>query len=69
MMSSFLLAVLLPPILLIAWVAVQNLWRKEFGSSQDEADVLAMRGTCGRCGCASPCQRDDGQSRMQTRRS
>lgn len=69
MLSDYLLALLLPPILLIAWVAVQSAWRKQFQSPDDDADVLAARGECGRCGCASPCQREDDPNRLQTRRS
>jgi len=69
MLSSFILAVLLPPLLMIAWVAVQKLWGREFGSSADDADVLAGRIECGRCGCENPCQEDNGPTRLQTRKS
>ena len=58
MLSSYILALLLPPALLLAWIGVQNLWRREFGSPQGEADVLAGRSDCGNCGCARPCERD-----------
>jgi len=62
MLTEYLIALLLPPILLLGWVAVQNSWRKQFRLSDDESDALAARGDCGRCGCAGPCRRDDGES-------
>ena len=39
-MSTYLLALLLPPALLLGWIGVQHLWRKEFGTPQGDADVL-----------------------------
>lgn len=68
MLMDFMLALLLPPVLLLGWVAVQNAWRKQFRPT-DDADVLAARGDCGRCGCAEPCRRDEDQSHYQTRRT
>ncbi|NNJ56024.1 MAG: hypothetical protein HKP14_07820 [Bacteroidia bacterium] len=35
----------------MAWVVVQNLWRKVFADSISEDDVLAARGNCDNCGC------------------
>lgn len=69
MLADFVLALLLPPILLLGWVAVQNAWRKQFRTPDDEADVLAVRGDCGRCGCASPCEQSGDQTEIRTRRS
>lgn len=56
-MYEYLLAILLPPLLLLGWVLVQNAWRREFGGAGDDDDVLARRGGCGNCGCAGTCQR------------
>ncbi len=69
MLTSYIIALLLPPALLLGWVAVQHLWRKEFGSPQGDPDVLAGRGDCGNCGCAQPCERKEAENRVQTRRS
>ena len=69
MLSKYLLAIMLPPLLLIGWVVVQNLWRKEFGSPPGDTDVLAGRSDCGKCGCTTPCQDYEDQTRTQTRRS
>lgn len=69
MLTDFLLAILLPPIMLLAWVAVQNAWRKQFHAAGEDADVLATRGDCGRCGCTTPCHRDDGESKVPSGRT
>lgn len=69
MLLEVLLALLLPPILLLAWVAVQNAWRRQFRSPGGDVDVLAGRVECGRCGCGSPCEPDDGPTESDTRRS
>ena len=56
-MKNYLLAILLPPLLMLAWLAVQNAWRRVFFSLDADGDVLAGRSTCGHCGCAVPCER------------
>ena len=61
MMNDLLLAIVIPPLLLLGWVLVQNAWRREFGRPGDDDDVLAGRGDCGNCGRTSTCQRDMGQ--------
>ncbi|MBK8977396.1 MAG: hypothetical protein IPM29_15905 [Planctomycetes bacterium] len=39
------------------WVAVQCAWRRVFPEAADEhGDVLAKRGSCGSCSCATPCE-------------
>jgi hypothetical protein len=52
--AEILLALLLPPLLLVAWVGVQAAWRRQFGI---RGDALAARGDCGQCGCIQPCDR------------
>jgi hypothetical protein len=66
MIWQYLLALLLPPAMLLAWVAVQNAWRKEFHAAGDETDVLAARGDCGNCGCVKSCRRKDGSIGLDT---
>ena len=56
-MVEVVLALLLPPLLLLAWVAVQSAWRRQLGFPDDDRDVLAARGDCGQCGCHRPCNR------------
>ena len=53
----YLLAMALPPALLVGWGFVQALWRTRFSTSDEYGDVLASRGDCGRCDCATPCSR------------
>ena len=55
--AEVLLALLLPPLLLIAWVGVQAAWRRQFGMTGKDGDALAARGDCGQCGCIQPCDR------------
>ena len=56
-MTEIVLAIVIPPLLLLGWVVVQNAWRNQFDTPGDEDDVLAARGDCGNCGCARPCER------------
>ncbi len=42
--------------LVITWVAVQLLWKKEFVDYLSDDDVLAGRSSCGNCGCTTSCQ-------------
>lgn len=37
--------------MMIAWVAVQVLWKKVFAENITDEDVLADRRSCGNCGC------------------
>lgn len=57
-MRDYLLAIVIPPLLLLAWVLVQNAWRRTFNAPGDDADVLAGRGGCGNCGCTGSCRRN-----------
>ncbi len=57
MLNQYLLALILPPLLLIGWFAVQQWWRSVFSTPDTNGDVLAGRGDCGKCGCAKPCER------------
>ena len=41
--------------LMVAWVAVQSLWRKIFIDEVVDRDVLAGRSDCGNCSCLTPC--------------
>lgn len=43
--------------LMIVWVLVQSLWRKEFRNYISDSDVLAERRSCGSCGCSEACER------------
>ena len=56
MLIDYLLAVLLLPLLLLAWVGVQQAWRRVFPASDGHGDVLVGRVDCGQCGCATPCR-------------
>ena len=61
MFVEILLALTIPPLLLLGWVVVQSAWRRHFFISDVEGDVLAGRGNCGNCGCATPCDSDEDQ--------
>lgn len=60
-LQYYVLAMLLTPLLLLGWAAVQRLWRAQFEIPDDKSDrygdVLAGRGGCGACGCETPCKR------------
>ncbi len=56
-MKVWFLAILVPPLLLLGWIAVQEAWRRQFPVSDADGDVLAGRSDCGQCGCATPCER------------
>ncbi|HRD82755.1 MAG: hypothetical protein IAE84_18255 [Saprospiraceae bacterium] len=43
--------------LVLAWIAVQALWRKVFADYVHDDDVLAERRECGNCGCTTACER------------
>ena len=53
-MTTIILAIFGLPALLVGWALVQHAWRRQFIPAGDE-DVLAVRGQCGRCSCATPC--------------
>ncbi|NIV46678.1 MAG: hypothetical protein GWN46_07605 [Gammaproteobacteria bacterium] len=61
-MKELLLSYALPLTLvvgvLVGWVAVQSAWRRTFGDTIRDPDVLAGRGGCGSCGCTNRCERD-----------
>jgi hypothetical protein len=63
------LALLLPPLLLLGWILVQNAWRRQFSQAGDDEDVLAARGGCGNCGCLTPCERADNAQRRASDRA
>ena len=62
MLTEILLALTIPPLLLLGWVLVQRAWRRHFFTTDVEGDVLAGRGDCGNCGCATPCDSDADQT-------
>jgi hypothetical protein len=64
--KSYLLAVVLLPLLLLSWVAVQSAWLRLFYPNDADNDALAGRSDCGQCGCATPCDRRENE-RKQTR--
>ncbi len=45
--------------IMLMWIAVQRLWGCVFVEECDECeqDMLAQRGICGQCGCATACPR------------
>ena len=50
MITEILLALLLPPLLLLGWAFVQSAWRKQMALEGEEVDALAIRGGgCGSC--------------------
>jgi len=54
MIREYLLAILLPPLLIVAWIAVQRLVHSRYPSRDEHGDVLAGS-DCGSCGCRTPC--------------
>ena len=58
-MTEILLALLIPPALMVAWASVQFAWRRSMMArvaDGDEPDALAVRGGgCGSCNCTNPC--------------
>ena len=59
MNTDYLLALTIPPVLMLIWVAVQRIWRRYFDVPDVHGDVLAGRGDCGNCDCASHCDEND----------
>ncbi len=57
MLFDYLPAVLLLPILLLAWVGVQQAWGRMFPTPDGHGDTLAGRVDCGNCSCLQPCRR------------
>jgi hypothetical protein len=54
--KSYLVAIVLLPLLMAGWIAVQAAWRRRFSTHDAAGDVLADRRNCGQCGCATPCE-------------
>ncbi len=61
MIGSFLIGIGGMIFLMVAWVAIQSLWRKSFSDYISDDDVLADRRSCGNCGCATACEKKRGQ--------
>jgi hypothetical protein len=53
MLTSYVVGLAAIAILLLAWVGVQNAWRRAFLGVSSDADVLAARGGCAGCTCDS----------------
>ena len=56
MIKSLLTAIVFLVGLVLAWVAVQGMWRKVFAGYVTDDDVLAERRSCGNCGCTTACE-------------
>lgn len=41
---------------MLLWMLVQILWKKVFSDEVTDTDVLAMRRSCGSCGCTTSCK-------------
>jgi hypothetical protein len=50
MLASYLIAAVFMVLILYAWVLVQIGWRRVFGRTGPDPDVLAGRMGCGGCG-------------------
>lgn len=53
---TYIAAILILVLLMVAWVLVQGLWRKTFREHLTDSDVLAERRDCGNCGCKTVCE-------------
>lgn len=42
--------------LMILWIVIQSLWRKQFSSYLADEDVLVGRISCSNCGCTGICK-------------
>ena len=60
-MKTYLLAILLVPMLMLGWLFVQSAWRRQFPGNDSDGDVLAGRSDCGNCGCATPCNKRENE--------
>lgn len=55
MIKSMLIATISITGLVLGWVLIQNMWRKNFGDMITDEDVLADRRSCKSCTCEKPC--------------
>ena len=55
MIKSMLIAIISITALVLGWVLIQNMWRKNFGEMITDEDVLADRRSCQSCTCEKPC--------------
>ena len=56
MISSLIIGIGGIVFLMLAWVAVQALWRKIFAENIQDDDVLTGRTKCSSCGCGTICR-------------
>ena len=45
--------------LMILWVVIQSLWRKQFSNYIADDDVLVGRISCSNCGCTGICKKGE----------
>ncbi len=57
MVTSYLTAMVVIVVVMVAWVGVQSAWRRAFPEAFGDPDVLAGRMSCGGCGCTDVCLR------------
>ena len=55
MIKSMLIAIISITGLVLGWVLIQNMWRKNFAGMITDEDVLADRRSCKSCTCEQPC--------------
>lgn len=58
-LTTYLVAIAVPPALGVAWVAVQRGWRRSFPRAFADPDVLAERRGCSGCEHAAECALTD----------
>ena len=73
MLKSYLVAMIAISGMMVGWAVVQQLWTRVFDPRSPEADALARRISCGKCGCATPCSTsessDDGRGHVSINES
>ena len=57
MLSTHAVAIAVLVLAVVAWVAVQGLWRKSFPEACPDPDVLAGRMRCHQTNCSEDCNR------------
>ncbi len=57
MLKSYVIAVTGIAALMVVWAFVQRIWGQVFFPESPEDDALEHRISCGKCGCAAPCDR------------
>ena len=57
MLTSYLTAMPVIAVVMVAWVGVQSAWRRAFPEALADPDVLAGRMGCHGCGCTDVCLR------------